>query len=193
MVQSKTTGWEHLSDNPVFFFERVLLLQVSNIHKAWMNAVADGRRDRMGLVWQPISGNFEADEASIACGMAFWAAACQHRSTLIWGGRRGVARAWIEHAATILGHATPEFRNGHRMVLEEDKPIGIRMSNGTWALRFDGCFPEDSIAGVQALGYRANVLIGDFSWTDRANVDAALHYAGDHQALTMLMVGHDRS
>ena len=192
MVQRKSTGWEYLAYNPVAFFEDVLLLQVSNEHKAWMNAVADGSRDRLGLVWRPTSGDFEADEASIACGMVLWAAACHHRPTLLWGGRRHVARAWVDHTATILRYSTQEFRNGYTLLIDDDKPIGL-VSSGSWVLRFDGGFREDPINGAHALGYRANVLIGDFSWTDREIIDDALDYADGHDALATLMVGHGRS
>jgi len=192
MVQRKLTGWEHLAGDPVTFFERVLLLQVSNEHKAWMRAVADGRRDRMGLVWNPSSG-FEADEASIACGMAFWAAACQHRPTVIWGGRRSVARAWIDHAAAILSNSTGEFRNGHRLSVQDDKPIGLMLPNGGWVLRFDGAMRDDPMAAVHALGHRANVLIGDFSWTDRETVQHALDYAHGYSALTLPIIVHGRN
>lgn len=192
MVQRKATGWEHLAENPVDFFKYVLLLQISDQHAAYINAIADGRRDRLGLVWQPTSGDYEADEASIACGLVLWAAACLHRPTLLWGGRRSVARAWVDHTATLLAHATPEFRNGYTLLADDAKPIGL-MSNGSWVLRFDGCLRGDPIDAVHAMGYKANVLIGDFAWTDREDLDDALDYADGHNALAILMVGHGRS
>jgi hypothetical protein len=193
MVCRKNTGWEHLKDSPVRFFEEILQLQLTEMHKAWIDAIGDDRRDRIGLVWDPNSVGV-ADEATIAVGLALWAASCRHRPTLLWGGRRSVANAWLDHAVVILTNAKPEFRHGYRLVRDDsDKPMGIQMPNGAWTLRFDGALASDPIEAAEALGNKANVLIGDFSWVDRDSLEDALDYAEEHAALVTIVVGHGRT
>lgn len=189
MVMRRKTGWEHLRDEPVAFFENVLLMQLTNMQKAQLNAIADGRRDRLGLVWNP-DDEPTIDEAAMAVGVAMWRAACWHRPTVLWGGRPTIASAWLVHAVMILTASRPEFRSDFRLVREGDKrPWGLVMPNGCWVIRYDGPLAEDCLDAAHKLGNRADVLMGDVDWMDRTTIQDALDYADREEALVTLVMG----
>lgn len=190
MVLRRKSGWEYLCDDPVRFFSEVLQLQLEPHHKAMLAAIGDGRRSKLGMVFHK-NKEHTADEATIAVGLAFWAAACRHRPTLIWGGRRTTASAWMDHAVMVLQAARAEFRFDFKLIRPSDweNPWGILMPNGSWALRYDGPLPADQIQATRNLGCRANILIGDFKWVDRESMSDAVRYTEVHDALLTVVIG----
>lgn len=194
MVLRRRTGWEHLANDPVRFFEEVLQLQLSNMQVAQLNAIADGRRTRLGLVWTGELGP-HADEATLAVGVALWRAAACHRPTVLWGGRRSIASAWMDHTILIIQASRADFRHDFRMRRgpEPEDTWGLLLPTGAWAIRYDGALPGDARAAAQALGNRVDVLIGDFNWVDGEELTAAFEFADQHDALATLVVGQDGS
>jgi hypothetical protein len=189
MVQRKDTGWEGLRDSPEMFFEKVLNLQPTPDQGRLLAAIAAGNVPRLGLVCD-IHGMQPLDEARFAVAVSLWRAATMHRPTMIWTGRRRVAGAWISLAIDVLEKATSEFRTDFLVRRPEDRalPWGVVMPTGCWALRYAGPFLDDNLLTADALGNRADILFGDFEWTDSDSVGAALEYADHFDALVTLVV-----
>lgn len=200
MVRRRRTGWEHLDKDPALFFEKVLLLKLTDAQVRTLEAIADGDHTRLGLVWdhfntpEEVDGlpNLTINEPTLACGMVLWRAAACHRPTLLWGGRRITAEQWAQHTATILGGARPELRNGARLVTgTTERPGGLLLANGAWAMRYDGPYHEDALAAAESLGYCADVLIGDFQWVGQESCAAAGNYVKEHGGLLTVVVAAD--
>lgn len=192
MVQRKNTGWEGLRDSPELFFTKILNIMLTSAQLDTLKAVSHGDNLRVGLVCdldtKPI-----IDEARFAVGVALWRAATWHRPTIIWTGRRRVAGAWIGLMLDVLTKASPEFRTDFlaRRPADTSLPWGVLMPTGCWALRYAGAFTEDAIQTANALGNRADVLLGDFDWVDELAVKAALEYANEFDALVTLVIPKD--
>lgn len=194
MVIRRRTGWEQYANRPVQFFEEVLQYQITSYHKAWLNAIADGRRTKLGLLWNTESTGF-MDEATLACGICLWRAMTQHKATILWGGRRSIANAWLDHLVLILQASRPDFRHDFRLIRESSMHglCGLLTPSGTWVLRYDGGLPGDAQRGLHAVGSCADVLIGDFSWVDKSEVKLAINYTNETKSLLTVVIGQDVS
>lgn len=188
MVMRKTTGWEHLRDNPIAFFEDVLLISPTVEQRMILREIAAGTRRRLGLLW---GVSEHVDEASLLVGIMLWRSAACHRPTLLWGGRRVMAHSWISHAAALIGAARSDFRNMLQVRIEKDRPWGIALSNGTWAVRYEDPFSDSAQVAANAMGGGVDVLIGDFEWTDRETVSDAVKFGQREGALVSMVVAPD--
>lgn len=189
-VFNRRTGWEHLKDNPVAFFEQVLKLRLPEYHKRVVNDVAMGRRSRLGLVWRPEQPVI--DVCTLALGVALWRAATQNRTALIWGGRRTQAYLWMDHCVSILAAADYSFRRDyalHRDTEDWSKPWGITTSNGAWALRYDGAMRADAVKAAHILDNHVDVFVADFDWMDSIQMQDAMRFSDMNDCLMTLVTG----
>jgi hypothetical protein len=190
MVLRKKTGWEGLSNDPVMFFEDILNINLTRRQRMILADILHERELRVGMVWDA-TGEDAVDDAAFLCGVALWRAATLHIPTVLWGGRRSVAVAWMDHMIATLAASSCEFRTDFQSARSSrSSRWGIVMPNGAWALRFDGCFAEDARNACDELGDRADILLGDFAWTDTDSVEAAMDYADRNEAVAMLLISH---
>lgn len=190
MVMRRKTGWEHLKDNPIVFFEEVLMLDVSIAQRNILRGVAAGVTPRVGLIW----GQEDVlDEASFLCGMMLWRAAACRRPTLLIGGRRSMAGSWIAHAGALLAASRADFRSDVQVRTDPHGARGLLMVNGTWAIRYDGPFLEDTLEAVRMLGGEVDVMLGDFTWTDKVTIHAAVRLAEGARGVCSMAIGQDAS
>jgi hypothetical protein len=162
----------------------VLRLKLSPRTKARCLKILAGDR-RVGMVF---TGDHGEDVATFAVALAIWRALTQGKHSVLVGGRPSIAAGWHAHAELVLGRACREVQRDVLVL----SPLGLRAINGAWILRFDGPMHESFLESLDAAP-RADVLFGDFEWTDRATVDEAIFSAEDAGALSILVVNGSKS
>lgn len=189
MVMRKKTGWEGMKDDPVLFFDEILRLRTTREQRLMLLDIVSGDELRVGIVWDAVEDKLDA--AAFVAGLMLWRAATCHTPTVLWGGRRSVAVAWLDHTFMVLQGSCQEFRSDFTIYKgKRDKAWGLKLPNGAWAVRFDGCFASDARNACDEMGDMADVLIHDFAWTDGDSINEALEYSDDNEAVASLLISH---
>lgn len=189
MVFGKSTGWECFERAPARFFRDVLGLPSTDDHLEMMRCVAAGASPRIGTVVDQVD-NFI--DLQFIMGMILWRSLSQQRPTIIWGGRRARALAWIEAIHSQVHKSVPELFRNVRLIYDSERfdiPWGLTHSTNHWLVRYDGPFEDDVLRAAQAHP-NADILICDFSWTDRKLIDQALRTAGPRDSIIYLPTGY---
>ena len=139
---------------------------------------------RIGLVWDGKDG--EEDIATLTVGIAIWRAVTQGCNSILVGGRPSIAEGWHQHTCLVLNHAVAEIKRDFMVTGR----TGIRCVNGAWVLRYDGPMHEDYWESTDAAP-EADMIFGDFEWTNREVIEEALDDADESDALSVVIVNGD--